>query len=188
LAIHSQPQKNKKSRIPRQERSIMIYIYKLTKEPADVIRAPRDACVVILVHLLFFFTMVFDEILLSLIIVATLTDLLSSRNAFFSYIVIILIQVTAKILPLPRNVCPTCQEWIDLQKAGVMSWWRLKEISGSISRRRESMSWWRLKEISGSISRRLEVDELVKTGFILMKAGTRTILENLEKQVPVEFL
>ncbi len=166
----------------------MIYIYKLTKEPADVIRAPRDACVVILVHLLFFFTMVFDEILLSLIIVATLTDLLSSRNAFFSYIVIILIQVTAKILPLPRNVCPTCQEWIDLQKAGVMSWWRLKEISGSISRRRELMSWWRLKEISGSISRRLEVDELVKTGFILMKAGTRTFLENLEKQVPVEFL
>jgi hypothetical protein len=61
----------------------MIYIYKLTKEPADVIRAPRDACVVILVHLLFFFTMVFDEILLSLIIVATLTDLLNSRNAFF---------------------------------------------------------------------------------------------------------
>jgi hypothetical protein len=50
------------------------------------------------------------------------------------------------------------------------------------------MSWWRLKEISGSISRRLEVDELVKTGFILMKAGTRTFLENLEKQVPVEFL
>jgi hypothetical protein len=100
----------------------MIYIYKLTKEPADVIRVPRDVCVVILVHLLFFFTMVFDEILLSLIIVATLTDLLNSRNAFFSYIVIILIQVTAKILPLPRYVCPTCQEWIDLQKAGVMSW------------------------------------------------------------------
>jgi hypothetical protein len=66
--------------------------------------------------------MVFDEILLSLIIVATLTDLLNSRNAFFSYIVIILIQVTAKILPLPRYVCPTCREWIDLQKAGVMSW------------------------------------------------------------------
>jgi len=106
---------------------------------------------------------------------------------FFPYIVIILIQATAKILPLPCYVCPTCREWIYLQKAGVMSWWRLKEIR-----------WIDLQKTG--------VDELVKTerewidlqktgswwagedGIYTMEAGIRTFLENLEKQVPVEFL
>jgi hypothetical protein len=109
----------------------------------------------------------------------------------FPYIIIILIQASAKILPPHlRYVCPTRREWIDLQKTGVMTWWRLKEISGSISR---------ILNLQNT-----GVDELVKRGFIQivlvtthllhtffgynMEAGTRTFLENLEKQVLVEFL